>query len=183
MTVKAISSLVLFAFALAPLAAQEPHEKKAHGKETAKNARFERFKLLAGEWEGKEQGKEGFDVRVKYKVTAGGSAVVETLLPGTDHEMVTVIHRDGDDLLLTHYCMLGNQPQMKASGKGDDNKVEFKFVRATNMKSEKEMHMHDVAFTFVNDDTLRVEWTNFKDGKDGGRVLFELKRKKVEKSR
>jgi hypothetical protein len=171
----AIPFLILLAIAGAPIAGQD---KKEHAKETGKQARFEQFKQLAGEWMGKEQGKDGFDVRVKYKVTAGGSAVVETLFPGTDHEMVTVIHPDGDDLLLTHYCMLGNQPQMKASGKGDANKVDFKFTRATNLKSEEDMHMHDVTFTFVNKDTLRSEWTHFKDGKAAGRVVFELKRKK-----
>jgi hypothetical protein len=147
-------------------------------KPAGKNAAFEQFKQLAGEWVGKEQGKGGFDVHVKYKVTAGGSAVVETLFPGTEHEMVTVIHPDGDDLILTHYCMLGNQPQMKASGKAAGNKVEFKFTRATNLKSEKDMHMHDVTFTFVNKDTLRSEWTHYKDGKSAGTVVFELTRKK-----
>jgi hypothetical protein len=171
----AIPFLMFVALAAAPSAGQD---KKDHAKDTAKHARFEQFKQLAGEWVGKEQGKAGFDVHVKYKVTAGGSAVVETLFPGTDHEMVTVIHPDGDDLILTHYCMLGNQPQMKASGKGDGNKVDFKFLRATNLKSEKDMHMHDVSFTFVNKDTLRSEWINFKDGKAADRVVFELKRKK-----
>ena len=52
--------------------------------------------------------------------------LVETIFPGSEHEMITVIHPDGDDLALTHYCMLGNQPQMKAAGKGEGNKVEFK---------------------------------------------------------
>ena len=30
-------------------------------------------------------------------------------------EMITMYHPDGDGLALTHYCMLGNQPRMKAS--------------------------------------------------------------------
>jgi hypothetical protein len=167
MTSKVLTSFIILTLAVAPLV----------GQQTGKNARFEQFKQLAGDWVGKEKGKGDMEIQVKYKVTSGGSAVVETLMPGTDHEMVTVIHPDGNDLLLTHYCMLGNQPQMKATGKGDDNTVAFKFVRATNMKSDKDMHMHDVTFTFVNKDTLRAEWTHFNDGKDAGRVVFELKRK------
>ena len=55
--------------------------------------------------------------------------------------MVTVIHADGNALLLTHYCMIGNQPQMKATPKPGDKKIAFEFVRATNMKSDKDMHM------------------------------------------
>jgi hypothetical protein len=169
--------VVLFALSAAlysPLSAQD--------KEVApRNPAFEKFKLLAGEWVGrvKEGGKgiEG-ELIVKYKVTSGGSALVETIFPGMPHEMVTVIHPDGANLLLTHYCALGNQPHMKASPRGDTNQVEFKFVRATNLKSEKDKHMHDVTFTFVDADTLRTEWTHFDGGKDTGKVVFEFKRKK-----
>ena len=108
----------------------EPHAGalKYHG--------LEQFKQLAGEWDCSELTKEGLKVHVKYKVTAAGSAVVETLFPDTDHEMVTVIHPDGDALVLTHYCMLGNQPQMRAAGKGDGKEIAFKFTRASNLKSD-----------------------------------------------
>lgn len=155
---------------LTPVAAKE---KKA-GKSTA----FEHFKQLAGEWVGKKAGKGGHDLTVQYKVTAAGSAVVETIMPGTDHEMVSVIHPDGDNLLLTHYCMLGNQPHMKANARADGNTVAFKFVKATNLKSAKAMHMHDVTFTFVDQDTLHTEWIHFVDGQPGDPVVFDLKRKK-----
>jgi hypothetical protein len=171
----ALSVALLLALTLAPVSGED---KKPDGKQAGKHAGLEQFKRLAGEWVGKEQGKDGPAIHVKYKVTSGGSAVVETIFPGTEHEMVTVIHRDGADLLLTHYCMLGNQPHMKASGKGDGNKIAFKFVRATNLKSDKNMHMHDVTFTFVDKDTLRTEWTHYNDGKDAGKVVFDLKRKK-----
>src|SRR5579862_7044984 len=82
----------------------------------AQNAALERFKQLAGEWVGKGMhGGMEHEVRSIYKVTSGGSAVMETIDPSGPHEMVTVIHSDGNALALTHYCMLGNQPQMKAS--------------------------------------------------------------------
>ncbi len=145
-----------------------------------KNAVLEQFKQLAGEWTGKEVSgmNEGQTMQIKYKVTAGGSAVVETIMPDSDHEMVTMIHPDGDDLILTHYCMLGNQPQMRASAKGDVKEVAFKFTKATNLKSDKDMHMHDAKYTFVDKDTLKTEWTHYSDGKETGKVVFELKRKK-----
>jgi hypothetical protein len=167
--------LVLFALASVPLVGRE---HKPHGKEVGKHAGFESFKRLAGEWVGKGMGKDGHDVRVRYHVTAGGSAVVETIMPGTEHEMVSVIHPDGADLLLTHYCHLGNQPHMKASGNGDGKKVEFQFVRATNLKSANDKHMHGARYTFVDADTLRSEWTLYNEGKAAAHVVFELKRKK-----
>jgi hypothetical protein len=140
---------------------------------------LEQFKKLEGEWVGKgTHGDMSHDARVVYKVTSGGSAVVETLDPGGDHEMITVIHPDGDSLLLTHYCMIGNQPHMKAKPKPGDNKVAFEFVKATNLKSDKDMHMHSVTFTFVDKDTLKTEWTNYDNGKEAGTSVFELKRKK-----
>jgi hypothetical protein len=142
----------------------------------AQPSALEAFKKLAGEWVG--AGAQGEDLRVTYRVTSGGSAVVETEFPGTDHEMVTIIHPDGNDLVLTHYCHLGNQPQMKAPGRLNGKQVAFKFVRATNLKSDRDMHMHDVTYTFVDDDTLRSEWTLYQDGKPAGPATFELKRKK-----
>ena len=143
------------------------------------NQALERFAQLAGEWVGKgTHGDMAHDARVVYKVTSGGTAVVETIDPDGEHEMITVIHPDGDALLLTHYCMLGNQPQMKAMPKAGDNKVAFEFVKATNLKSDKDMYMRSVTFTFVNKDTLKTEWTNYNDGKEMGKAIFELKRKK-----
>jgi hypothetical protein len=150
------------------------------GKKTPeKNAAFDRFKQLAGEWVGTmNHGGKDHEIRVVYKVTAGGSAVVETIDPGSAHEIVTVIHPDGNSLLLTHYCMLGNQPHMKATPMSGDNKIAFAFVKATNLKSDKDMYMRSATFTFVDQDTLRTEWTHYKDGKEAGKGVFELKRKK-----
>ena len=67
---------------------------------------------------------------------------------------------------------------MKAKPKAGDNKVAFEFVKATNLKSDKDMYMRSVTFTFVDQDTLKTEWTNYNDGKEAGKAIFELKRKK-----
>ena len=61
------------------------------------------------------------------KVTAAGSAVHETIFPGTGHEMVSMYHADGKDLIMTHYCALGNQPRMKLDPKSSVDKGEFRF--------------------------------------------------------
>ena len=103
---------------------------------------------------------------------------METIAPGTNHEMVSMIHADGPALLLTHYCMLGNQPHMKALPKPGDNKIAFAFVKVTNLKSDKDMYMRSATFTFVDKDTLKAEWTGFQDGKEKEKMVMELKRKK-----
>jgi hypothetical protein len=144
-----------------------------------KHAGLDKFKQLAGDWVGKmSDGKDTHEVVVQYRVTSNGSAVVETMGPGTPHEMVTVIHPDGDALVLTHYCSAGNQPKMKADVKADANTFDFQFVSGTNMKSDKDMHMHNVTYTLTDKDTLKADWTMFMDGKKGGTASFELKRKK-----
>jgi len=173
-----LASLVLLSAVAWSYAADE---KKADRRAVEKSPGLEKFKQLAGEWVGKETGGGeggGQEVRAIYKVTSAGSAVVETVLPGSEHEMVTDIHADGDDLALTHYYALGNQPHMKTEGKTDGDKIAFKFASASNLKSEKEMHMHDVTYTFVDKDTLKAEWTHYDDGKPAGSAVFELKRKK-----
>jgi hypothetical protein len=167
--------LLGFALALGGVAAQPRDDKPA----SQKNGSLELFKQLTGEWVGKGlQGDMDHEARITYKVTSGGSTVVETIDPGGEHEMITVIHPDGDALVLTHYCMLGNQPQMRATPKPGDKQVAFEFVKATNLKSDKDMHMHNVTYTFVDNDTLKTEWTHYQDGKAGGKAVFELKRKK-----
>jgi hypothetical protein len=148
---------------------------------TVKSPALESFKAIEGKWTGKMAhggGGDGNDIVVTYKVTSNGSAVVETIGPGTPHEMVTVIHPDGDALVLTHYCALGNQPRMKTSDKPGPHKIQFAFVDATNLKSPKDMHMHEVAYSFVDKDTVKSEWTNYLDAKPHEKAVFELKRAK-----
>jgi hypothetical protein len=152
---------------------------KADEKGKAKTSQFDMLKALAGEWSGKGiHGDASDDATIVYKVTSGGSAVVETLDPGGEHEMVTVFHQDGDDVVLTHYCMLGNQPRMKAERGADAKKISFKFSGAGNLKSDKDPHMHDLTIEFVDADHIKTNWTFYNDGKADSKAVFDLKRKK-----
>ena len=108
---------VLLAAATAPLAGQDTNKVQT---ESNRNAGLEQFKQLAGQWAGTEvKGpNEGKEVRASYKVTAAGSAVVETLFPGEDHEMITVIHPDGDDLVLDASLHPGQPAADEGLGQG-----------------------------------------------------------------
>src|SRR6187399_3016182 len=99
-------------------------EKHNHTPSAATNPGLEKMKTLVGTWVAADKdGKPTDQVVSVIKLTAGGSAVHETLFPGEAQEMVSVYTADGPDLLLTHYCMLGNQPRMKASTKSLGNKL------------------------------------------------------------
>jgi hypothetical protein len=151
-------------------------DEKQAGKGGAKSADFEKIKALSGEWQ-VTGGPGGHGGTVSYKVTAGGSAVLETLFGGTDHEMVTLYYMEGDNLALTHYCMLHNRPHMRAAGPSSPDKIVFKFQDDTNGKLEAEDHMHQATFTFVDPDHLKTEWVLYKGGKPDSTHSFDLTRK------
>lgn len=127
---------------------------------------LERLKKLTGTWvEADKDGKPTDKVVSVVKVIGGGSTVHETLFPGQAHEMVSVYHLDGDALVMTHYCALGNQPRMKASLKSPENKIHFEFAGGTNMDVAKDKHMHEATLTFVDDDHLEVAGVAWENGK------------------
>jgi hypothetical protein len=164
---------VALAVAIVAFAAKAPAEDKG------KVSQLDQLKRLAGEWTGKgKHGEHEMDATVTYKVTSGGTAVMETLGPGSEHEMVTLYHQDGNDLVLTHYCMLGNQPRMKAEKGDGSKKLSFKFAGAGNLKSEQDTHMHDMTLEIIDDDHIKTTWTLYKDGKPSDKATFDFKRKK-----
>ena len=123
--------------------------------------------------------KSSDDVTIVYKVTAAGSAVQETMFPGAPHEMVTIYHLDGDQLVLTHYCAGGNQPRMKLldAGAKDSKVLAFRFAGGTNMK-ETDPHMDAARLTLVDAEHLQEVWSSVKDGKPAEEAIFDLTRKK-----
>lgn len=129
-------------------------------------AGLDRLKTLAGEWIAAEDGemsRKG-DLVARYAVTAAGTAVVETVFPGSPHEMVTVYHLDGPDLVLTHYCMEGNQPRMRArSGAGP--RIDFAFEGGANIDPTRDRHMNSAWIELVAADEIRSEWTELAEGK------------------
>jgi hypothetical protein len=125
---------------------------------TAAHAGLERMKKLAGTWvEAGKDGKPTDKVVSVVKVIGGGAVVHETLFPGQPHEMVSVYLVDGGDLVMTHYCALGNQPRMKADPKSPAGKLRFEFAGGTNLDPAKDKHMHEGTITFVDDD--HIEWS------------------------
>ena len=90
------------------------------------------MKTLVGEWEGKAA--NGKAVQVSYRLVVGGTALMETLHPADEPEMVTLYTADGDHVAVTHYCPTNNQPRMRSAPvSGDPKKLNFSFVGATNL--------------------------------------------------
>ena len=101
----------------------------------------------------------------------------ETLFPGSDHEMVTMYHLDNGDLVLTHYCMMGNQPRMRAEPNNEVNRIVFNFIGGSNLKSADEPHMHQATLTIKGKDHFESKWIACKSDKSCHEVRFDLTRK------
>ncbi len=136
---------------------------------------FGLLKSLAGEWEGTANEAR---IAVTYRVTAGGSVLMETLFAGTDHEMVSMYHLDGDDLVLTHYCAMGNQPRMRFdTSVSTPRQLKFAFDGGTNVVPDKDTHVHSGQINRISDDRLESEWTVFTGGKAAGSHAFVITRR------
>jgi hypothetical protein len=123
---------------------------------------FARLKTLAGEW--KADTKMG-KAHITYEVIAGGTTLVERETIEGMAPMLTVYHLDGDRLLLTHYCMAGNQPRMQAKTyNADAGEIQFAFLDATNLKPGAG-HMRDAKFRISeNTKEFESEWTFHENG-------------------
>ena len=136
---------------------------------------FDSLKALAGNWEGKNN--QGQTLRVSFRETAGGSALLSEIHGQGPENMISMIHLDGDRLLMTHYCGAGNQPRMKATLAPDGKSVIFDFIDATNLSSPDAGHMHHVVFAMPDADHHTEEWTFLDHGKEL-KELFTLQRAK-----
>jgi hypothetical protein len=145
------------------------------------NAALEKLKKLAGTWVvADKDGKPTEQVQSIIKVTAGGSAVHETLFPGQPHEMISVYTVEGPDLVMTHYCVLGNQPRMKADPKSPANQIVFQFAGGGNLDPKKDKHMHEATLTIVDNDHIEVNGCAWENGAPAKEMCcgFKLVRRK-----
>ena len=137
---------------------------------------FDQLKKLEGSWVSDDA---DHPCSVSYKASAGGSIVVESMSMGTHGEMLTVYHPDGEGLVLTHYCMLGNQPRMKAAAENKPGTLRFVCAGGSNLKCAADKHMHALTLTFVDADHLRQEWSLVEGGKPLTVVTLNLSRKRA----
>ena len=144
--------------------------------QTESQKAFATLKTLPGTWEG--TGMEGRDsnmpLRVEFKITGGGSAVMSEIQGHED--MISMFYMDGDRLLLTHYCAVGNQPRMQASASPDGKTLTFNFVDATNLSSPEAGHMQKMILTVLDDNHHTEEWVFVDHGKEH-KAVFDLRRK------
>jgi hypothetical protein len=136
---------------------------------------WKRLISLAGEWQTTAEGKT---TTVTYTVISGGSALMESMkMPAPEPDMVTIYHHDGEGLVATHYCSIGNQPRMRAPGMAPGGKsIAFRFADITNLKPGGG-HIKHLTVNFEDETHFNQEWTSTSNGKEAP-VTFKWTRRK-----
>ncbi len=106
--------------------------------------------------------------RTEFELTANGTVLLErysnAALPGGG-KMATAYHLDGNDLVLTHYCIANNQPVLRAERfDAATREIQFEFLRAGNLPSPAAGHMHRASYRIVDADHFVTEWDFFENG-------------------
>ncbi|MDH3628921.1 MAG: hypothetical protein OEV00_00705 [Acidobacteriota bacterium] len=146
---------IIVALLISSLASPILADEMDHKPAPPADARFEFLKSLAGQWTADGEHLSG---AFEFSITAGGHAVQEREMIGTPMEMMTVYHMQGEDLVATHYCMVGNQPRLLASELKNTNHLEFECDgKPGNTKSHDEGHIHSWTMTLNDDGSLKYD--------------------------
>jgi hypothetical protein len=133
---------------------------------------FEQLKVLAGDWQADLPGFGAMTNSVR--LASNGRAIEETLGTPADNEL-SVYTRDGDRVLLTHFCALtpdGHVARLATVPiKGAFDGLEFVFRDATNLHDLAAPHMRRVWLIIRDHDHFTEKWTKIEKGKD---TVFDL---------
>jgi hypothetical protein len=155
-----------------------------HAGEPAKptaSPEFERLKSLVGTWTGKaDMGQGPVDLTIQYRLIAGGSVLEERTGAGTPMEMVTMYYDKAGKLAMTHYCVMGNRPEM-ALKSSDSKSLTFDLDAACcTFDTKKESYMRGVTISFEDADTISSACSAVIDGKETTHPPTTFKRVKTE---
>ena len=127
-------------------------------------AAFEKLRTIAGTWTFTTDSDRG---KVSYELVSNGTAILERVMNAEHGEagMVSIIHLEGDRLVLTHYCGSGNQPRLVSPGlQGDE--IRFTFERASNLPTAEAGHIHGAVFSFAGPGLFASRWTWRENGQE-----------------
>ena len=170
--------------ALAPATEQTQPEASAI-EPVAQDAehKAEVMKLLAsleGTWRMVQEDGTLSEAVSTFKPSSAGSVVREVMAVGEPHEMTNLYHMDGDAVVCTHYCAVGNQPRMVAKGveETDEGKaIDFHVDSVSNFTEGQDHYMGGLKLVFAGDDTVHQVWTTFdKNGDVAHQMTFVMKR-------
>ena len=135
-------------------------------------AGLEYLKELKGRWV-VQSGTEG-PLGWEFDVTSRGGVVTERLKMGVETEMASVYHLLDDELVLAHFCQLGNQPRLTRTDSELPGDLHFLCDgEVPSASSHGDLHMHGVHFQRTGD-RLRVWMDMYKDDVFAFETSYEM---------
>ena len=131
---------------------------------------FETFKGFEGKW-AIRSGQKTLPIEMTYESGSKGSIVTEQF-----GKELSVFYRDGQSLLMTHFCNAGNQPRLRLRENTRPGVFEFQMFDITNLQSADADHVERVVYRIVDDKTIDLEivWKNGKSEESEKYTLTRL---------
>lgn len=157
--------------------AQRENAPTPDGKQTSAQLAFARLATLAGNWTGQAsvvaQPGMSAPMRVSLRVTSGGSALLQEMVPQArsddpsngDNDPITMLYVEDDRLILLMYCDGGkNRARLVGTLSTDGKTATFDFLDVSG--GTKYGYMQHAIFTFIDTDHHTEDWTYMMpDGK------------------
>jgi hypothetical protein len=154
-----------------PALAQGQTQPNAKGGLTAcgdGSAAFEAFKSFSGTWS-IQSGDKTLPFKMTYDTGSKDSIVTE--LFGKE---LSVFYRDGENLLMTHFCNAGNQPRLRLKESNRPGYFEFEMFDITNLKDlQVSAHVHRAIYQVIDDKRIKLEliWKKGKSEESENYIL------------
>jgi len=120
-------------------------------------AALDAFKGLQGRCAIHSSGKT-LAIEMVYDVGSKGSIVTEQF-----GKELSVFYRDGDSLLMIHFCNAGNQPRLRLKQASAGGRFEFETFDVTNLASPSAPHVQRIIYKMVDEKHVELEIV-WKDG-------------------
>lgn len=102
--------------------------------------------------------------RIDIRPISKASALVEIFGTRGSITTETVYHRDGQNIMATHYCAQGNQPRLLLTPVSQPGALSFKFHDITNLNNKADSHLIRIDFKIIDDNQLERRETYTQNG-------------------
>jgi len=119
-------------------------------------AALDAFKGLQGRWAIHSNGQT-LAIDMVYDVGSKGSIVTEQF-----GKELSVFYRDGESLVMTHFCNAGNQPRLRLKPGSTRGRFEFETFDVTNLVGSSAPHVQRMVYKMVDERHVELEivWKN-----------------------
>ena len=111
---------------------------------------FQIFKSLQGKWAIHSKGKT-LAMIMSYEVGSKGSIVTEQF-----GKELSVIYRDGENLVMTHFCNAGNEPRLRLTD-SEPGLLEFRMFDITNLKNTDAAHVQKIIYRIIDHQQINLQ--------------------------